>query len=119
MGDIVCCSPVHLFSLGDEMERKDLSTDLVLTKLREFKPELVKQFGVTGLSLYGVYTPEDTGQFFDIDLMVTFDGPTTVKRFLGVQHYVEDRMGIKVGVITKRSLSEERQRLFEEIAIDV
>ena len=119
MDDVVCCSPVHLFSLGDDVERKDLDTDLVLTKLREFKPELVKQFGVTSLSLYGVYTPEDTGQFYDIDLMVTLDRPATSRILNGVEHYIEDRMGIKVGVITKRSLSEERRRLFEEIAIDV
>ena len=92
---------------------------MVLTEGRKFKPELVKQFGVTSLSLYGVYTPEDTGQFFDIDLMVTLDRPATFKILNGIGFYIEDRMGIKVGVITKRSLNEERRRLFEEIAIDV
>ena len=96
-----------------------MSTDLVLTKLREYKPELVKQFGVTSLSLFGVSTPEDTGLFYDIDLMVTLDGPATPRVLHGVEHYIEDRMGIKVGVITKSSLSERRRRLFEEIAIDV
>lgn len=101
------------------MERKDLSADLVLKKLREFKPELVKQFGVTSLAVYGINAPEDTGEFFDIDLMVTFDSPTTVKNLFGVQHYIEDLMGLKVGVVTKRSLNEERRRYFEDIAIDV
>lgn len=77
------------------------------------------RFGLTSLSLYGVYGPEDIAEFFDIDLVVSFDGPTSSKRFFGVQHYIEDRLWVKVGVMTKRSLSEERRRLFEEIAIDV
>ena len=51
--------------------------------------------------------------------MVSFDGPTTVKRFFGVQHYVEDSLGLRVGLVTKKSLSEKRRRYFEDIAIDV
>ena len=101
------------------MEKKALDREEILTELRKFKPELESQYGLTSLALYGVYTPEDTGEFYDIDLMVTFDSPTTFKNLLGVQHYIEDRMGIRVGVITKRSLSEERRLLFEGIAIDV
>ena len=101
------------------MARGDLSKEELLVELRKYKPELVKQFGVTDLALYGVYAPEDTAQFFDIDLMVSFDGPTTVKRFFGVQFYIEDRLGLRVGLVTRKALSGERRRYFEEIAIDV
>jgi len=101
------------------MAKTALTRDEVLEQLRKHKPELEKQFGLTSLSLFGLYAPEDTPKFFDIDLMVTFDRPTTVKNLYGVQHYIEDMMGIKVGVVTKRSLSEERRRYFEEIAIDI
>ena len=90
-----------------------------MSQLRKHKPELEEKFGVTALALYGVHGPEDITEFFDIDLMVSFDSPTTVKNLYGVQHYIEDLMGLRVGVVTKRSLSEERRRYFEEIAIDV
>ena len=101
------------------MANTTLTRDEVLSQLRKHKPELEKKFGVTNLALYGVYAPENTAEFFDIDLMVTFDRPTTVKNLYGVQHYIEDLMGLKVGVVTKSSLSDERRRIFEEIAIDV
>lgn len=101
------------------MANKELTRDEVLAQLRKHKPELEKKFGVTDLALYGLYTSENTTEFFDIDLMVTFDSPTTVKNLYGLQHYVEDLMGLKVGVVTKRSLSDERRRIFEELAIDV
>lgn len=104
---------------GVEMAKTELTRDEVLTQLRKHKPELEKQFGVADLALYGVYAPEDTAEFFDIDLMITFNGPTSSKRFFGVQHYIEDLLGLRVGLVTKRSLSEERRRYFEEIAIDV
>lgn len=104
---------------GEEMAKKALTRDEVLSQLRKHKPELEKQFGVTSLSLFGLYPPEDTAEFFDIDLMVTFDSPTTVRNLYGVQHYIEDMMGLKVGVVTKGSLSAERRSYFEEIAIDV
>lgn len=105
--------------MGDEMANKALTRDEVLEQLRKHKPELERRFGVINLALYGVYGPEDITTFFDIDLMVNFDSPTTVKNLYGVQHFIEDLMGIKVGVVTKGSLSEERRRYFEEIAIDI
>ena len=101
------------------MEKKALDREKILSELRKHKPELEKQFGLTSLALYGVCPPEDSAKFFDIDLMVSFDGPTSSKRFFGVQHYIEDLLGLRVGLVTKRSLSEERRRYFEEIAIDV
>lgn len=101
------------------MEKKALDREKILSELRKHKPELEKQFGLTSLALYGVCSPDDTNRFFDIDLMITFDSPTTVKNLFGVQHYIEDLMGLKVGVVTKKSLSEYRRRYFEEIAIDV
>jgi len=107
------------YLLGEEMAKKALTRDEALTQLRKHKPELEKKFGVTSLSLFGLYASEDTAEFFDIDLMVTFDSPTTIKNLYGVQHYIEDVMGLKVGVVTKGSLSAERRRYFEEIAIEV
>ena len=101
------------------MAREPLTRDEVLSQLREHKPELEKKFGVKTLALYGLYAPEDTAEFFDIDLMVTFGSPTTVKNLYGVQHYIEDLTGLKVGLVTKGSLSDERRRYFEEIAFDV
>ena len=69
--------------LGDEMAKEALTSEEVLSQLRKHKPELEEKFGLTSMALYGVYAPDDTSQFFDIDLMVTFDGSAAAKRFLG------------------------------------
>ena len=39
------------------MAKTALSREEVLTELRKHKPELVRQFGVTELALYGLYAP--------------------------------------------------------------
>ena len=112
-------SPVHLFNSGDGMAKTAVTGDQVLSQLRKHKPELVKRFGIADPALYGVYSPDDSDELFDIDLMVTSDSPTKIKNLYGVQSCIEDLMGLKVGVVTKGWLSDERRHYFEEIAIDV
>ena len=54
----------------------------ILTRL---KPELVERFGVTYLALFGSTVRDEARPDSDIDIVVSFDGPATSKRYFGVQ----------------------------------
>ena len=85
------------------MAKTALTRDEALRQLRKHKPELVKQFGVSSLLLYGSIARDEATVDSDINLLVSFNGPTTSDRFFGVQFYVEDLLECPVDLVTERA----------------
>ena len=59
-----------------------------LNLLREHKPHLMAQFGVTRLALFGSLARDAARAESDIDLLVGFDDPATSARYFGVQFFL-------------------------------
>ncbi len=85
------------------MAKETLSRDEVLSQLRKHKPELEKRFGVANMLLYGSVARDEATADSDINLLVSFYGPTTSERFFGVQFYVEDLLEHPVDLVTERA----------------
>ena len=85
------------------MAKGTLTREEVLRQLRKHKPELEEKFGVKTLVLYGSVARDDATADSDINLLVSFDGPTTSERFFGVQFYVEDLLECPVDLVTERA----------------
>lgn len=49
----------------------------------------------------------------DVDVLVTFDGPATSKRYFGVQFYLEDLLGHSVDLVTDKALRPELRPFVE------
>ena len=90
-----------------------------LNIIRKAKPELVKQFGVTRLALFGSTVRNEAGADSDIDIVVSFDGPATSKRYFGVQFYLEDKLGHSVDLVTEKAMRAELRPFIEREAVNV
>lgn len=90
-----------------------------LTLLRTIKPILAQQFGVTQLALFGSTARDEARDNSDVDILVSFDGPATSKRYFGVQFYLEDQLGCPVDLVTEKSLRPELRPFIEKEAIHV
>lgn len=91
----------------------------VLTILARLKPELEKRFGVTHLALFGSTVRDEARSDSDIDIVVSFDGPATSKRYFGVQFLLEDELGQAVDLITDKAMRPELRPFIEREAISV
>ena len=91
----------------------------VLSLLRAHKTALARRFGVAELSLFGSFARDQATSDSDIDLLVQFDGPTTSKRFFGTQFYIEDLLGRRVDLITKKALRAELRPYVEREIVNV
>lgn len=90
-----------------------------LELLSRSKPELRARFGVTRLALFGS-TARDSGTCdSDVDILVTFDGPATSKRYFGVQFYLEDLLGCPVDLVTEKALRPELRPFIERERVNV
>lgn len=87
--------------------------------LTQHKPELARRFGVSQLALFGSSARDEACPDSDVDVLVSFDGPATSKRFFGVQFYLEDLLGRPVDLVTDKALRAELRPHVEREAIRV
>ena len=80
---------------------------LALRLLKEHKPILVRQYGVSALALFGSMARDSATADSDVDVLVAFDGPATSERYFGVQFYLEDLLGCQVDLVTDKALRAE------------
>lgn len=78
------------------------------------KPVLQEPFGVTRLALFGSTARDTATSTSDVDVLVTFDGPATSKRYFGVQFYLEDLLGCPVDLVTEKALRPELRPYIEQ-----
>ena len=88
----------------------------ILTKL---KPELITRYGVTRLALFGSTVRDEAGPGSDVDIVVSFDGPATSKKYFGVQFLLEDELGHPVDLVTEKAMRDELRPFIEREAINV
>lgn len=87
--------------------------------LAKVKPDLVRQFGITRIALFGSVSRDAAHPESDLDILVGFDGPATSARYFGLQFYLEDLLGFPVDLVTEKALRAELRSFVEREAIDV
>ena len=93
--------------------------DEAIKLLETHKPHLMREFGVVDLALFGSVARDAMGPNSDIDILVSFDGPATSRRYFGVLFYLEDLMGCPVDLVTEKALRAELRPYVEREAIHV
>ena len=90
-----------------------------LSILTRLKPTLVEKYGVVRLALFGSTVRNEAHDGSDIDVVVSFDGPSTSARFFGVQFLLEDTLGHPVDLVTEKAMRAELKPYIEREAVDV
>jgi len=90
-----------------------------LKVLRQHKAELKHRFGVTSLALFGSTVRDTAKPSSDIDILISFKGPSTSRSYFGVLFYLEDLLGIPVDLVTQKSLRPELRPHIEQETIHV
>ena len=96
-----------------------MKRDETLRLLQSHKAELIKQFGVIRLALFGSTARDTAIPGSDVDILIAFDGPATSKRYFGTQFYLEDLLGHPVDLVTEKALRPELRPYVEKEAIYV
>ncbi len=91
----------------------------ILHVLTRAKPELARRFGVVRLALFGSIARDEARPDSDVDIVVSFDGPATSRRYFGVQFYLEDAIGRPVDLVTEKAMRVELRPFIEREAVNV
>ena len=72
--------------------------------LREQLPILAEQYNVATLEVFGSYVRREQRKDSDLDILVTFNKPPSLLKFVRLENYLSDTLGVKVDLVMKDSL---------------
>ena len=76
----------------------------IIRLLRQHRDELRKRFGVKSLAVFGSVARGEAGPDSDVDILVEFEGRATFDRYMGLKFFLEDLLGRRVDLVTRKAL---------------
>ena len=90
----------------------------ILEILRKEKPELVRRYGLKRLALFGSYAREDQRDDSDVDILVEIELQIGL-RFVELADRIEDALGIRTEVVSRRAIKPRYWEIIKEDLVDV
>jgi len=87
--------------------------------LREYLPELRRDFGVQRIALFGSTARDEARDDSDLDILVDFEVVPTLDAFMGLKFFLEDHIGRRVDLVTPDALKPRMRPVVEREAVDV
>lgn len=72
--------------------------------LHEQLPMLAEQYNVATLEVFGSYVREEQRKNSDLDILVTFNKAPSLLKFVRLENFLSDMLGVKVDLVMKDSL---------------
>jgi len=88
----------------------------LMKTLRRLVPLLAERYQVESLGVFGSYLHGEQEVDSDLDLLVTFHAPPSLLKFIELENYLSDMLGIKVDLVMKDAL---RPRVGKQILREV
>ncbi len=90
----------------------DLNLTNFIVTLRHELPTLALRYHVRSLEVFGSYARKEQQENSDLDLLVTFDEPPSLLKFIKIESHLSDLLGIKVDLVMKDAL---KPRIGEQV----
>ena len=78
--------------------------DRILRTLKTHKSELMKEYCIKQIGVFGSYLRGDERHDSDIDILVDFEKPVDLFRFLDLEERLSELSGKKVDLVSKNAL---------------
>ena len=72
--------------------------------LKDNRDALKEQFGVSQLGLFGSFLRDEQNPESDLDILVDFDEPVGLFKFMDLNDQLEKLIGMKVDLVTRGAL---------------
>jgi predicted nucleotidyltransferase len=98
-------------------ERTDLLQ--IIQLLRQHFPLLAEKYRVKSLSIFGSYVRHEQRSDSDLDVLVTFHEQPSLLKFIELENYLSDVMGVKIDLVMRDALKPRigRRILSEAVAV--
>ena len=83
---------------------RSMNRQKVMQILHDALPGIRERFGVQDLAIFGSVARDEAGPNSDVDVLVTLDGRTRFRAFMGLQFELESILGARVDLVTPRAM---------------
>ncbi len=99
--------------------KEHIDISQVIESIRGQLPLLRRRYQVESLSVFGSYVRHEQRPDSDLDVLVTFIEPPSLLKFIELENYLSDKIGVKIDLVMKDSLKPRigRQILSEAVMI--
>lgn len=84
--------------------------------LGQNKSLLQERYKVRELGIFGSYVRQEQTETSDVDVLVEFSETPSLLKFVNLEHYLSDNLGVKVDLVHKSGL---KPRIGERILAEV
>ncbi|WP_277867344.1 nucleotidyltransferase family protein [Candidatus Synechococcus calcipolaris] len=84
--------------------------------LKNHKPFLQERYHVKELGVFGSYVRQEQTEASDVDVLVEFSQTPSLLKFINLENYLSDNLGVKVDLVHKAGL---KPRIGERILAEV
>jgi hypothetical protein len=78
------------------------NADYFIRILRQHLPEIREKYSVSYLGVFGSYVRGEQTNESDLDVLVEFDETPGLLKYIELEYYLSDLLGVKVDLVTKR-----------------
>ncbi len=78
--------------------------DYFIKKLKQHFPEIKEKYSVSYLGVFGSYVRGEQTKVSDLDVLVEFDETPGLLKYIELEYYLGDLLGIKVDLVTRTGL---------------
>ena len=93
------------------------STEEIIERLRQARPQLARDFGVKRIAVFGSYARGEQRADSDVDVLVEVD-PSIGLRFVDLADRIESLLGVRTDVVSRRAISPRHWAVIEKELVD-
>ncbi len=84
--------------------------------LKENEDLIAKEFRARIIGIFGSYARKEQKEGSDVDIIVSFSRDATLLDFVGLADFLEQKLGVKVDIVSERAVKPElRERILKEV----
>ena len=77
---------------------------IIKEKLNQSLPDIIQQYNVDSIGIFGSYARSEETQESDIDLLVNFKKKPGLLKNIALENYLSDLLGLKVDLVMQSAL---------------
>ncbi len=90
----------------------------LLEELRRLLPTIADNYKVDTLGVFGSYVREEENAQSDLDILVTFQQTPSLLKFIELENFLSDQLGVKVDLVMRDALKPTiGQRIMDQVVV--
>jgi len=92
--------------------------DEIKNILKENREEIAREFKAEIVGIFGSYVRSEQKEGSDVDILVRFKEGATLFDFVGLADFLEQKLGMKVDIVSERAVKPElKNAILSEVVI--